>query len=48
VRGARTFRYQRLDHLGVDDRTTLRDLANSGQELIGIRDTLLQQVRATA
>src|SRR5438874_8722171 len=38
---------QRLDHLRVDDRATLRDLPDGREQLIGVGYALLQQVSAT-
>ena len=39
---------ERFDDPGIDHRTALRDLANSPNEVLGVRDALLQQVRPTA
>jgi len=41
VCGTRALPDQRLDHLRVDDRPTLRDLPDSGEQLIRVGDALL-------
>src|SRR6266508_470617 len=40
-------RHECLDDLGIDDRATARDLANRSDELLRVRNALLQEVGAT-